>query len=465
MAEEEPPLSASAFVDEVGFLRANADWLFTPELGVCVVGSSALAIACARQGVDGPRPGDLDLAWALDVDAGEKLLREHGVFLATTEGNVTRGTLALKLGGRRLEITTFRGDASDAPLAQRIADDLAERDMTIGALALQLATGELHDPQQGLRDWLERRVRPVGDPAARVREHPVRWLRYFRKAHELGFDVDTSIRNLDLRPQLLLQLPREAIAGELRSMLVKCASPGRCLCELHEVGLLVVIAPELALQFDGRPAGPQRHHPEISQALHLILALEWAFAHTQHLDERDALTVRIAVLCHDLGKGYTKSADLPRHLGHDQSGLAPIGHLLDRWPGLADPRARTLARQVCALHLHLHRLSELRPGTLARLYDEWLRGGDFPAELFALAIAADAAGRLGHEHSGETIASQVLRDVQWLRTTCAGVDAAALREQHPGDLEAFRAALHEARAKALAKSRRALSAPADERPQ
>ncbi len=466
MAEEEPPLSpAPAAADEVAFLREHAAWLFAPELGVCVVGSAALAIACVRAGLTGPRPGDLDLAWALDVAAGEALLRRHGVFLKATEGNLTRGTLAAKVAGRRLELTTFRGRDPAAPMAQRITDDLAERDMTIGALALQLTGDELHDPQQGLRDWQERRIRAVGAPADRVREHPVRWLRYYRKAHELGFDLDGAIRGLDLPPRLLLELPKEAIAGELRSMLVKCASPGRCLCELHEAGLLELLAPELTLQFDGRPAGPQRHHPEVSQGLHLILALEWAFRHTQHLDERDALTVRIAVLCHDLGKGYTRAADLPRHLGHDHAGLAPIAHLLDRWPGFADQRARTLARQVCALHLHMHNLAALRPGTLARLYDEWLRGGDFPEELFALAIAADAAGRLGLEHTGVAVRDAVLQQVRWLRTTCGGVDAAALRERYADDLDAFRAALHEARAKALAQGRRELSGAADEAPQ
>lgn len=465
MAEEEPALShALQPTDELDFLRRHAAWLLAPHVGVCIVGSSALAIACARGGVPGPRVGDLDLAWALDATRGEALLREHGVFVPTTSGSVTRGTLALKLAGRRLEITTFRGRDTHAALAQRIHDDLAERDMTIGALAVEVSSGELHDPQQGLADWQARRIRPVGDPAERVAEHPVRWLRYYRKAHELGFLLDASIRALSMPPKVLLELPREAIAGELRSILLRCPSAGRCLCELHEAGLLQMLAPELALQFDGRPAGPQRYHPEVSQALHLILALEWSHQHTRHLDEREALTVQLAVLCHDLGKGYTRAEDLPKHHGHDQGGLAPIAHFLDRWPGLADQRARTLARQVCALHLHMHQLTELRAGTLARLYDEWLRGADFPVELFALAIAADSAGRLGFEATGERVAAQVQREVQWLRATCASVDAAALREQHADDLQAFRDALHQARARALSRSRPALSEPADEAP-
>ena len=42
--------------------------------------------------------------------------------------------------------------------------------------------------------------------------------------------------------------------------------------------LLQSLLPELASQFDGRPAGPQQWHPEVGQALHMILALEWAAA-------------------------------------------------------------------------------------------------------------------------------------------------------------------------------------------
>ena len=296
--------------------------------------------------------------------------------------------------------------------------------------------------------------RPRRQRAQRVREHAIRWLRYYRKAHEHGFQLDRTIRALELDPGLLLQLPREAIALELRAILSKCASPGRCLIELHEARLLGVLAPELALQFDGRAAGPQRWHPEVSQALHLILALEWAVEHTCELDERDRLTVLIAVLCHDLGKGYTATAMLPQHIGHEHGGVPHVQALLARWPGLADQRATTLAIAVCALHVQVRNFAELRPGTLAGLYDQWFRGKDYPVELFALAVAADSAGRLGLADSGEATRARVVADLHWLRAACGSLDATALRLQHGDDLEAFKAALHAARARAVSSARR-----------
>jgi tRNA nucleotidyltransferase (CCA-adding enzyme) len=456
MAAQEPDQVTAAATavpfDPIALLRSEAPWLLAPALGACLVGSQALAHVCRAAGVDGPHPVDIDLAWGLDLAAGQALLQQHGVFVPTTTGNQERGTLAMKVGGRRLEVTTFRSGAATAPLHERILADLGERDMTIGAVAVELATGRAHDPAQGLQHWQQRRIVPVGDAAQRVREHPIRWLRYYRKAHELGFQLDRQVRSLELDPALLHTLPREAIALELRAVLGKCRSPGRCFLELHEDGLLATLTPELARQFDGRPAGPQRWHPEVSQSLHLILALEWANANTGHLDERDRLAVAIAVLCHDLGKGWTPADDLPQHIGHERDGLPHVDSLLARWPGFADQRTTTLARHVCALHVEVRNFAELRPGTLAELYDTWFRGKDYPVELFALAVAADSAGRLGHTDDGPRVAAQVRGDLDWLRAVCGDVDATSLRERFP-DLAEFRRALHEARAQAIARAR------------
>ena len=442
-------------MDAVAFVQEHAPWLTAPELGACVVGSQALAAACRASGLEPPTSSDLDLAWALAPDAGRVLLEQRGCFVPTTDGNVARGTLAAKLGGARVEVTTFRAGDAGAPMRDRIHADLSERDMTIGALAVELATGEVHDPFGGLEDYRAELVAPVGDPAQRVREHGIRWLRYFRKAHEHGFVVDPAIRHLrrELDPSLLLELPAEAVALELCAIVTKTRSPGRCLLDLHEVGVLAMLSEVLAAQFDGRPAGPQRWHPEVSQGLHLILALEWAVQATRDFDERDRTATLFAVLCHDLGKSDTPPEAFPHHKGHEGGGIPHIEQLQRRWPGLLDQRTATLCKHVAALHLLVRHCDELRHGTLARIYDEHFRAKDYPLEPFVTAVAADSAGRLGREQDGPRVAERVRRDLEMLRAACAGVDAAALRERHPEDLDAFRAALHEARANAIAAAR------------
>ncbi len=444
MTDHSPP------TDLLVTLRRDAPWLFAVDLCVCMVGSTALAEACRREGLIGPRAADVDFAWRPGVVEGESILRAHDVFCETTAQNRMRGTLALKLGNARYEITSLRGDASaDATLDQRLALDLSLRDMTVGALAWRLSDDRILDPLAGLVDWGARRIVACGEPAPRVREHAVRLLRYYRRAHEWGFALDQRIRKLRGEDFALAQLPAEAVSAELRAALLRCASPGRFLLELHEAGVLQVVAPELAPQFDARPAGPVRHHPEVSQALHLILALEWAAQRTTGLDDDARLAVLTAVLVHDLGKNLTPATDWPSHRGHEHAGLPLVDALLDRLPSLADARARRLAHAVCALHLVARDLNSIRAGTQASLYEEWFKWNAFPVELFALAVGADSGGRLGCESEGDRECTEVAAAVTRIRRCCASVDAGALWQHYKGDREAFARALHEARAKAI----------------
>lgn len=440
-------MTSSATQDLVALLREKAAWLLHPELGACAVGSAALAHACELRGVPGPRVADLDMSWALDVEQGKKKLESEGVHLTTTKGNEARGTLALKLGNQRIEITSFRGAVHENAMEETIRADLLARDMTVGALAWWLSEDRVLDPTGGLEHWQARRIVPVGDPEERVREHPVRWLRYYRKAREWGFELDSSIRKLNLPDVLIEQIPPEVLANEFRQALLRCSSPGRFFLELHEANILQKLTPELALQFDGRPAGPVRYHPEVSMALHLILVLEWAVANTEHLSEQDRLAVRVAALCHDLGKGYTPSEDLPTHPGHERLGIRPAKQLLKRLPGLTDGASRRLAFDVCALHLESRRLRQLRAGTLARLYEKYFRGG-FRHDLFALAVGADSGGRLGLAQRGHEVRAQVEADIRSIQEACQSVDAETLRKRFP-DTEAFKKALHQARCRAL----------------
>ncbi len=433
-------------------IRAQAAWLLDPELGTCIVGSSALAEACHRAKLEGPVTHDLDLAWALDVDAGQALLEQQGVYLETTVHNRERGTLAFKLGSERIEITSFRSPSdqpTDLSLADRVLRDLGARDMTVGALSWWLSEDTILDPHDGLRHWQEQRVEPVGDAATRIAEHPIRWIRYYRKAHTWGFDLSNKIRNAEAEFCLLEKAPKEAIAAEFRLALLELKSPGRFFLELHERGLLEQIAPELALQFDGRPAGPVRHHPEVGQGLHLILSLEWTVEHTRALPEEDRMAVILAVLCHDFGKGLTESHRLPSHHGHEEEGIAPIRSFLDRMPGLAERKLRRFVEQVCRLHLHARGLRKVRKGTAARYYEVEFRDKSFRTDLFALALGADCGGRLGKAAEGQKVRALVEAEIGQLIACCSSVDAAELHAKSDGDIEKFKNALHEARARSI----------------
>jgi len=104
--------------------------------------------------------------------------------------------------------------------------------------------------------------------------------------------------------------------------------------------------------------------------------------------------IGFAALTHDLGKALTPAAKLPRHVGHEHAGVAPIEALCAR---LRVPAAyRDLAIVACREHLNVHRIAELRDATL---HDLIARCDGFrkPARIDQLArvCECDKRGRLG----------------------------------------------------------------------
>jgi tRNA nucleotidyltransferase (CCA-adding enzyme) len=144
------------------------------------------------------------------------------------------------------------------------------------------------------------------------------------------------------------------------------------------------VFPEIAALY-GVPQ-PQKWHPEIDTGLHTMQVLEAA------AQMSGDTTVRFAALVHDVGKGLTPREEWPRHIGHEATGAALIEKLCGR---LRVPNEhRDLAVLVARHHATVHRVAELRPGTLLELLeqtDAFRRGERFDRML--VACEADARGR------------------------------------------------------------------------
>src|SRR5690606_37521737 len=105
--------------------------------------------------------------------------------IKTVPTGIDHGTITAVADGKGYEITTLRRDvATDGRRAvvaftKNWAEDASRRDFTINALFAD-ETGNVFDPlAQGLADLEARRLRFVGDPAARIAEDYLRILRYF----------------------------------------------------------------------------------------------------------------------------------------------------------------------------------------------------------------------------------------------------------------------------------------------
>ncbi len=60
----------------------------------------------------------------------------------------------------------------------------------------------------------------------------------------------------------------------------------------------------------------------------------------------------------------------------------------------------------------------------------------------------------GSADVGATVEHRTADDLNWLRAVCGSIDAGALRQRFADDLDAFRSALHQERARAVAEARR-----------
>lgn len=285
----------------------------------------------------------------------------------------------------------YHGFAFQADPGVTLEQDLARRDLTINAIA-EDEHGALVDPHGGVRD-LEARVLRHVSPA--FVEDPVRLLRVARFAARfapLGFVVaeeTMALMRQMVRDGEVDHLVPERVWAETRKALGE-AQPSAFLRVLREAGALAVLFPEV----DALYGVPQRaeFHPEIDTGVHVEMVLDAA----ARIAPGDDL-VGFCALTHDLGKALTPAELLPRHVGHEQRGVAPLRALAARLKVPTEHAA--LAELVCREHLNVHRAFELKPATVLRLLvalDALRR----PQRLdsFLAACIADQRGRLGHKH-------------------------------------------------------------------
>jgi tRNA nucleotidyltransferase (CCA-adding enzyme) len=271
-----------------------------------------------------------------------------------------------------------------------IEEDLARRDLTINAMAMD-SDGKLIDPCNGLADIQSKILRHVSEAFA---EDPVRILRaakFAARFHKLGFRI--ADETMHLMNQMVVGGEADALVPERVWKETETAlggsDPQVFLEVLRECGALAVVFPEIDALF-GIPQ-PEKWHPEIDCGIHSLMVIEQAAALSTEAD------VRFAALVHDLGKATTAKNILPKHTGHEKRSIKIVNSLSER---LQVPAAfRDLGCLAAEFHAHTHRAFELRPSTVLKVLnrvDAFRRPERF--EKFLLACEADWRGRTGFEN-------------------------------------------------------------------
>jgi tRNA nucleotidyltransferase (CCA-adding enzyme) len=277
----------------------------------------------------------------------------------------------------------YHGFEFNTDITVTLEEDLARRDLTINAMAIDNESDEIIDPFNGQKDLSNRNLRHVSEAFA---EDPVRILRTARFAARYGFTVDSKTN--DLMKKMVQNgevdaLVAERVWQELSKSLNE-TTPSNFIKVLRACGALRVLFPEFENLF-GVPQ-TEKWHPEIDTGIHCMMAMDQA-------KDLDNDTV-FAVFTHDLGKGITPKEILPSHRGHEVGGIPLVEAVCNR---LKVPKNhKRLALNVCRWHLHSHMSYDLRAGTIHKLFEK--TGAYQQPEVFdkyLQACQADASGRLG----------------------------------------------------------------------
>ncbi|HQJ33847.1 MAG TPA: CCA tRNA nucleotidyltransferase [Rhodoglobus sp.] len=219
------------------------------------------------------------------------------------------GTIAARVNGLTVEITTYRADAYDGetrkPIVQfgdTLEDDLVRRDFTVNAMALRLPERQLVDPWGGLDDLLARRISTPGAPEVSFGDDPLRMLRAARFTSQLGFTVaDDTVRAMaELAPRLEI-VSVERISDEL-SKLLRTDDPVPGIRLLVDTGIAQLVLPEIpALRLE---VDEHAHHKDVYE--HSLTVLRQAIDLEKSRGHSVDLVLRLAALLHDIGKPSTR---------------------------------------------------------------------------------------------------------------------------------------------------------------
>jgi tRNA nucleotidyltransferase (CCA-adding enzyme) len=335
----------------------------------------------------------------------------------------------------------YRGFTIHADASVTLEDDLLRRDLTINAMA-QAEDGTLIDPHGGQRDLREKTLRHVSPAFA---EDPVRILRVARFASRFA--------DFSLAPETTALMRQMVDAGEVDALVPERVwqelarglmeqKPSRMFEVLRGCGALARLLPEVDRLW-GVPQ-PPAHHPEVDTGVHLMLVLDMA------AQLNTPLTVRFACLGHDLGKGTTRTEELPRHIAHEARSVKLVESVCERLRVPTD--CRELAVVVAREHGNVHRSESLDAAAVMRLLercDAWRRPQRF-SELL-LACECDARGRTGFEERPYPQRDQLQRALDAaLAVDSASVSAHALAQGWKGP--AIGDAIRNARQAAVAAS-------------
>ena len=221
--------------------------------GLRSAGEAWIVGGWVREAASGRHETDLDIATTLlpaevkelfprSLMVGEK----YGTVIVRLKDNISDGTW---------EVTTLRSEGSygdgrrpdQVEFGQSIEDDLARRDFTINAMAID-SDGDVIDPYDGMSDLRAGVLRAVGEASERLGEDGLRIMRAYRFLDSTGGmrNMESSLRSAVRGNLSMLDgVSRERIGMEMERILGG-RNAGEVILQMHEDGVLEHVLPRIA---------------------------------------------------------------------------------------------------------------------------------------------------------------------------------------------------------------------------
>jgi tRNA nucleotidyltransferase (CCA-adding enzyme) len=337
---------------------------------------------CVRDLLRGLEPKDWDVA----TDATPEEVKR--AFPKVIETGIAHGTVTVLMNRVPYEVTTLRGEGAysdgrrpdSVEFVSDIVADLARRDFTFNAIAIDPIDGHVIDPFDGQGDLKRGVLRAVGDAGERFAEDGLRVLRAARFSATLGVAIDDATRHAMAHPRSLdtfRKVSAERVRDEwMKSM--KAPRPSVAFGAMLDAGLLAITCPELV-----ESVGCEQNQWHAFDVWGHTMATLDACAPDPVL--------RMAALLHDVGKPRSrefsnKTSDFTFY-NHESIGADMAGPILARLRFSNEERARVVG-------LVRHHLICYAPDWTDAAVRRWLRrvGVELAAPLLDLG-RADARGK------------------------------------------------------------------------